>query len=94
MPQHTAFAGGHRQVSLGLGALDQGPIVRVTWSVTAQTLVSTCISNVSRSTDVASLVSLCCPAQTQSLRMADTPLLAALSHVYKKQFKNENKQRH
>ena len=36
-PQHSAFADGHRKVSLGSGALDQGPFIRVMWSVTAQT---------------------------------------------------------
>jgi hypothetical protein len=85
-----AFAGGHRHVSLGSGALDQGPIICVMWSVTAQTPVS--ISNVTRSADVASLVYLCCPAQTEALQMTD-PNPGALSHVYKKQFKNETKQR-
>ena len=62
----------HRQVSLGSGAIDQGPIICVMWSVTAQTL-SVVISNVARRMDVASLVSLCRSAQTQALQMADPP---------------------
>jgi len=62
------------------------------WSVTAQTL-SVVICDVTRSADVASVVSLCCAAQTQAMQMVDPPLLGALSHVYKKQFKTENKQR-
>lgn len=90
-PQHTEFAGGQRYMSLGSGALDQGLIICQV--VCNRTDTNVVISNVTRSTDVASLVSLCCAAQTQALQMADSPLLGALSHVYKKQFKNENKRR-
>jgi hypothetical protein len=50
---------------IGSGALDQEPIICVMWSVNEQTLVS--VANVTRSRNVASLVSLCCSAQTQAL---------------------------